>query len=615
MSMPTLEVTDLSVAFEKKHTTQVAVDAVDFFLDAGETVALVGESGCGKSLTASSLMRLLPDHAHYGKNSVIAWADTDVLMLSEREMRRFRGTRFGMIFQDPMTALNPVLTIGEQLAEALGERRRLSRSKRKKHMVMLLQEVELSDPEQRLKQYPHQLSGGQKQRVVIAMALAGEPNVLIADEPTTALDVTTEAQLLTLLQTIQRARDMSLLLITHDLSLVKAVANRVYVMYAGQMVESAEVTRFFEKPLHPYTQHLIAALPHFEKRAHRLSAIPGRVPDPGDWPLGCRFHPRCAHRFEPCAEQEPALQTLAQTEIQTRLVRCHLYPEHDAPPPLMVSEKDCEVRAAVGPVLFAVADLGVYFPIKRRFIGRARVVQKAVNGISFTLREGQTLALVGESGSGKSTVCKVLLGLQKADTGGVLFQGKSVAALRGSHLKAFRKQVQIIFQDPYSSMNPRMTVGEILAEGMEAQGMKRAWINTRQHELLDHVNLPRGSLDRYPHQFSGGQRQRICIARALASEPKILICDEPTSALDVSVQAQILNLLKDLQYELNLSYLFVTHNMAVVSYLADDVLVMRDGKMVEEGTCEQLLRAPKHAYTRQLLEGVGVLLKGNNNGE
>ena len=385
MSMPRLEVTDLRIAFEKKQASQVAVDGVDFFLNAGETVALVGESGCGKSLTASSLMRLLPDHARYGKDSVVAWADTDVLKLSEREMRRFRGTRFGMIFQDPMTALNPVLTIGEQLAEALGERRRFMRLKHKHHMIKLLQEVELSEPEQRLRQYPHQLSGGQKQRVVIAMALAGEPDVLIADEPTTALDVTTEAQLLALLQTIQHKRDMSLLLITHDLSLVKAVANRVYVMYAGQMVESAEVATFFEKPLHPYTQHLIAALPHFEKREHRLSAIPGRVPAPGDWPSGCRFHPRCAHRFEPCAEQEPALQTFMQTDTQARLVRCHLYPEHDAPPPLVVSEKDVQVREALGPVLFSVADLGVYFPIKRRFIGRSRVVQKAVNGISFTL--------------------------------------------------------------------------------------------------------------------------------------------------------------------------------------------------------------------------------------
>ncbi len=606
MGLPTLEVCDLSIAFEKKDVVQVAVDGIDFFLRAGETVALVGESGCGKSLTAASLMRLLPQHARYGKNSTVVWDGTDVLTLSERNMRDFRGTRFGMVFQDPMTALNPVLTIGEQLAEALRSPSKLSRSEKKQYMIKLLQEVELPEPENRLKQYPHQLSGGQKQRVVIAMALAGKPDVLIADEPTTALDVTTEAQLLVLLQTIQRARKMSLLLITHDLSLVRAVATRVYVMYAGQMVESAEVARFFEKPLHPYTQHLIAALPHFEKRTHRLSAIPGRVPALGDWPEGCRFHPRCTHCFERCKTEAPVLQTVASRN-SSREVRCHLYPEHHEPPPLVVQNKGCDVRDAFGPVLFSVKQLGVYFPITRRLLGRARVVQKAVNDISFTLKEGQTLALVGESGSGKSTVCKVLLGLQTMDAGEVLFEGKPITEFSRSELKAFRKQVQIIFQDPYSSMNPRMTIGEILAEGMEAQGAKRAWVHRRQHELLDNVNLPRDSLNRYPHQFSGGQRQRICIARALASEPKVLICDEPTSALDVSVQAQILNLLKDLQSAYNLSYLFVTHNMSVVSYLADDVLVMRDGMLVEEGSCEQLLRAPKHAYTKALLEGVSVL--------
>jgi oligopeptide/dipeptide ABC transporter ATP-binding protein len=602
-----LHVKRLSVAFETKQTSIMAVDDVNFYLEAGETVALVGESGCGKSLTASALIRLLPAYARYGQYSEVVWSGTDVLTLSESVMRRFRGKRLAMIFQDPMTALNPVLTIGEQLAEALGHRHTWAGSKRRKHMAALLREVEIEEPERRLKQYPHQLSGGQKQRVVIAIALAGQPDVLIADEPTTALDVTTQAQILALLKRIQQQRNMSLLLITHDLSLVQAVACRVYVMYAGQIVESARVSDFFKQPLHPYTQHLLAALPNFDKRTQRLSAIPGRVPSPDDRPSGCRFHPRCTHAFSPCAQQEPGLQVVTKTEQASRAVRCHLYPEHPSPPALVHAEEGWNNKKEVGPVLFSVRDLGVYFPIKRGFLGRPAHVHKAVDGLSFDLKQGQTLALVGESGSGKSTACRVLLGLQKISCGDVMFRDQAVCDLRGRALKQFRKQVQIIFQDPYSSMNPRMTVGQILAEGMEAQNNKPAWIHKRQHELLEQVNLPKRSLERYPHQFSGGQRQRLCIARALACSPSVLICDEPTSALDVSVQAQVLNLLKDLQQELNLTYLFVTHNMAVVSYLADDVLVMRDGRMVEQGTCEQLLRAPAHAYTQQLLAGVSAI--------
>lgn len=372
-------------------------------------------------------------------------------------------------------------------------------------------------------------------------------------------------------------------------------------MYAGQIVESAEVKAFFAQPLHPYAMHLIAALPHFEKREQRLSAIPGRVPALDDRPRGCHFHPRCAHAFEPCAIDNPKLQVLKNKQA----VRCYLYPENDRPPALKMAEASREKSQALEEsILFSVRNLGVYFPVRRGRLGRAPVVQKAVDNISFDLKQGQTLALVGESGSGKSTVCRVLLGLQAITSGVVQFRGQDLSQLRGTALKAFRKQVQIIFQDPYSSMNPRMTVSEILSEGMEAQGLKNKLILKRQHELLEQVNLPKTSLNRYPHQFSGGQRQRVCIARALSCSPEVLICDEPTSALDVSVQAQILNLLKDLQYELNLSYLFVTHNMAVVSYLADDVLVMRDGVMVESGSCEQLLHTPKAAYTRQLLEGV-----------
>lgn len=589
--MSVLEVRDLKVAFQNKQQTLTAVDGIDFDLSPGETVALVGESGCGKSLTAQALMRLLPLNARFGKDSQVRWAETDLLSLTERQMRKFRGKRLGMIFQDPMTSLNPVMTIGQQLAEALG-------SNNTKKLAKLLVEVEIPEPTRRLKQYPHQLSGGQKQRVVIAIALAGKPDVLIADEPTTALDVTTQAQLLLLLKKIQTSRKMSLLLITHDLSLVKSFADRVYVMYAGQMVESATVDAFFNQPLHPYTQHLIAALPDFTKRHTQLSAIKGRVPTLDDLPSGCRFHPRCVHGFDKCEQEEPQL-----FEKNQRQVRCHLYPKHTKPPALTLTQETSQ-QHAVGEALFQVQHLSVHFPIKQGGVFRPRTVHKAVDDISFELKQGQTLALVGESGSGKSTVCRVLLKLQAMTLGDVLYQGQSLTTLKGKALKAFRKQVQIVFQDPYSSMNPRMTVGEILAEGMEAQSMPRPEVQKKQLQLLDQVNLPSSSLNRYPHQFSGGQRQRICIARALATSPGVLICDEPTSALDVSVQAQILNLLKTLQAELHLSYLFVTHNMGVVSYIADDVLVMRDGRMVESGRCEDLIKKPKNAYTKALLAGV-----------
>jgi len=588
--MSVLEVRDLNVAFQNKQQTLTAVDGIDFDLSPGETVALVGESGCGKSLTAQALMRLLPLNARFGKDSQVRWADTDLLSLTERQMRKFRGKRLGMIFQDPMTSLNPVMTIGQQLAEALG-------SNNTKKLAKLLVEVEIPEPMRRLKQYPHQLSGGQKQRVVIAIALAGKPDVLIADEPTTALDVTTQAQLLLLLKKIQASRKMILLLITHDLSLVKSFADRVYVMYAGQMVETANVDAFFNQPLHPYTQHLIAALPSFTKRHTQLSAIKGRVPTLDDLPSGCRFHPRCMHWFDKCKKEEPQL-----LEKNQRQVRCHLYPKHTKPPALTLTQETNQ-QHAIGEALFQVQHLSVHFPIKQGGVFRPRIVHKAVDDVSFELKQGQTLALVGESGSGKSTVCRVLLKLQAMTLGDVLYQEQSLTTLKGKALKSFRKQVQIVFQDPYSSMNPRMTVGEILAEGMEAQSMPLQEVQKKQLQLLDQVNLPSSSLNRYPHQFSGGQRQRICIARALATSPEVLICDEPTSALDVSVQAQILNLLKTLQNELHLSYLFVTHDMGVVSYIADDVLVMRDGRMVESGRCEDLIKKPKNAYTKALLAG------------
>ena len=590
----------LSVGFQTTKQTLTAVDDVTFRLNPGETVALLGESGCGKSLTSLALMRLLPHHGVYGTKSVIDFNGQDVLELPESLMRSLRGRRLAMVFQEPMTALNPVLSIGEQLAEAIFGHEKLDRAELHEKLLALLSEVEMPDPALRLRQYPHQLSGGQKQRIVIAMALASHPEVLIADEPTTALDVTIQAQILALLKKLQRQRQMSMLLITHDLGVVKAMADVVCVMYAGQIVESALVHDFFNEPLHPYAQQLFVSLPSFAKRKQHLQTLSGSVPTLDAMPSGCRFHPRCAHAFSACDVIPPSLQTLGGT----RAVRCHLYPSHTKPPALPIVQEDWGVSPHPSDLVLSVNHLAVHFSIRREGLRRAHDTFKAVDDVSFTLHRGKTVALVGESGCGKTTVSRALMRLQPIASGKVFFCGQNVATLRGRSLRHFRKRVQIIFQDPYSSMNPRMTIEEILAEGMQAQGMKSAAIRSRQFELLDQVHLARNSLTRYPHQFSGGQRQRICIARALATEPELLICDEPTSALDMSVQAQILNLLKSLQYELGLSYLFITHNMGVVSYIADDVLVMRGGQVIERGNCEKIFTDPEQAYTQQLLASV-----------
>ena len=590
----------LSVGFHTGKQTLLAVDDISFCLKPGETLALLGESGCGKSLTSLALMRLLPNNGFYGRDSVIDVDGQDLLDVPEHVMRCLRGRKLAMIFQEPMSALNPVLSIGEQLAEALQEHQDLNRLQCHERMISLLNEVDIQQPELRLKQYPHQLSGGQKQRVVIAMALASHPEVLIADEPTTALDVTVQAQILTLLKKLQRQYQMSMLLITHDLGVVKAMADVVYLMYAGQIVESSPVEVFFNAPRHPYAQQLFLSLPSISTREQQLHTLVGGVPTLEAMPTGCRFHPRCAHVFEPCQTLEPPLQTIQIEQV----VRCHLYPEHTKPPALLVQRRDWPPNTNQGEIILSVENLAVHFGAQRRILQRSYEIFKAVDGLSFSMQRGKTLALVGESGCGKTTAGRALIRLQPITSGGVFFRGENIATLRGRALRDYRKKVQIIFQDPYSSMNPRMTVDEILAEGMQAQGMGAAAIRIRQYELLEQVNLGRNSLSRYPHQFSGGQRQRICIARALATRPELLICDEPTSALDMSVQAQILNLLKSLQHEYGLSYLFITHNMGVVSYIADDVLVMRAGKAVEVGPCKQIFADPKQDYTRQLLASV-----------
>jgi len=596
------EIKQLSVAFQTPRQTLTAVDSIDFHLIAGETLALLGESGCGKSLTSLALMRLLPLRGVYGQKSQVIVDEVDVLDLPESLMRQLRGKKMAMIFQEPMTALNPVLTIGQQLAEAVKQYNNLSKKSLHDRMIHLLQEVEIPEPEMRLEQYPHQLSGGQKQRIIIAMALANNPDILIADEPTTALDVTIQAQILALLKKLQQQYQMTILLITHDLSVVKAVAHRVCVMYAGQIVEEATVKDFFQAVKHPYSQQLLASIPSFDKRDKRLQAITGSVPVLTSLPAGCRFHPRCLYAFSPCSQKIPDLQ---QTESGS--VRCHLYPDLRELPSLTNITQSWPSSINTSEVLLTVTDLCVYFKHKQSIFQKKLPLIKAVDGLSFQLAKGKTLALVGESGCGKTTASRALLRLIPSYSGHIIYRNEDVLKLTGRALKHYRQNVQIIFQDPYSSMNPRMTISEIIAEGMIAQGMPSSIIQKKQLLLLDQVNLPTSSLHRYPHQFSGGQRQRICIARALATDPDVLICDEPTSALDVSVQAQILNLLKELQYETGVSYLFITHNMAVVSYLADDVLVMRQGKVMEAGSAQDILMNPQTAYTKELLDSVLVV--------
>ncbi len=580
--------------------TVKAVDGVDLTIRRGETFALLGESGCGKSMTALSLMRLLPSGGR-----IIAGAarlgETPLLKLSEQQMREVRGGRIGMIFQEPMTSLNPVLTIGDQIAEAVRRHDPRPGKGVRERVLELLKLVHIPAPEQRIDEYPHQLSGGMKQRVMIAGALAGRPDLLIADEPTTALDVTIQAQVLRLLKELQHETGMAILLITHDLGVVAETADRVAVMYAGEIVETGPVAPFFGQPLHPYSRKLFQSLPNKEKRGNRLDVIEGMVP-PLDQPHPrCRFSPRCPLAEGRCDRETPQLAA----HDEQRAVRCH-FPDKPLPHIDAVPKGASGATASAIQPLLATHDLQVHFPIRKGILKRTVGHVRAVDGIDLRIPTGRTLGLVGESGCGKTTVGKGILQLIRPTGGRVMFDDTDLTALTGNDLRRRRGEIQIIFQDPFSSMNPRMTIGDIVAEGMVAQGMEKNRLACEQRVkvLLEKVGIRGDTIHRYPHEFSGGQRQRICIARALAVEPKLIICDEPTSALDVSVQAQILNLLADLQQEMGLSYLFITHNISAVSYIAHEVAVMYLGRIVESGATDRILENPRHPYTRALLASV-----------
>ena len=602
-----LNVQNLVVDLQTEVGMARAVDALNLTLSKGQTFALVGESGCGKSVTALSLLRLLPDNAVI-QSGQVQLSDVDVFQLSENQMRSIRGRRISIIFQEPSSSLNPVMTVGDQILEVIFQHTQLQGAQARARALEWFTKVGLPEPERRMGSYPFEMSGGQLQRVMIAIALAAEPDLLIADEPTTALDVTIQAQILDLLKSLQQERGMAMLLITHDLAVVSGMADQVALMYAGQIVEVASAADFFVRPSHPYAKLLLQALPGEDLRGRQLAAIQGTVPPLTQAFTGCRFAPRCPYETEACTDKAVAMSSFSDTH-HVRCVRLH-----DAGlqflslPPLL---DRAQALSNDHSALLSVKDLSVAYALGGGIFGGKKTFQ-AVNKVSFEIQKGQTLALVGESGCGKTTIGKALLQLLTPQTqiGGQAFlNGKDLFTLKGQELQESRRQLQIIFQNPFGSLNPRMRVLEILEEGMKSlhpdwsADQRRADLKT----LMDQVGLRSDALDRYPHEFSGGQRQRIAIARALAVKPKLIVCDEPTSALDVSVQAQILNLLRELQDSLGVSYLFVTHNIGVVAYLADKVAVMHAGQIVEMGDASQILNNPQDSYTKTLLSAVPKL--------
>jgi len=606
---PLLQVEDLKTWFDTPEGTVRAVDGIDFDIAPGETLAMLGESGCGKSISALSLLQLVPEPAGRIVSGTARLRGQDILALAEQDMQAVRGKRIAMIFQEPQTSLNPVLTVGEQISEAIPDAKTLSQPELRSQVSELLQAVGIADPARRFDEYPFQLSGGMKQRVMIAMALATKPDLLIADEPTTALDVTIQAQILALLKSLQQKSGMAILFITHDLGVVAETADRVAVMYAGQIVELASREAFFSDPRHPYSQKLFRSIPGRLQRGASLEVIQGSVPSLRQEFHGCRFADRCDSAWDLCRQRIPSWSTK-----EGRGVRCHLF-DPDVETPVLVRKPqtkgtpDPVLENRPGTPLLQVRDLKIHFPIRKGVFQRVVGYVKAVDGVSIDIDRGRTLALVGESGCGKTTVGKGLLQLIPPTAGSVRYEDRELTQMTSETLRTLRRSLQIIFQDPYASLNPRMLVGEILEEGIRAQRMggDASGYRSKIENLLQQVGLPTDARQRYPHEFSGGQRQRISIARALALEPDLIVCDEPTSALDVSVQAQVLNLLKRLQDTLELSYLFITHNLSVVEYLAHDVAVMYLGRIVERGSVADVLDDPKHPYTEALLSAVPVI--------
>ncbi|MEX8546658.1 MAG: ABC transporter ATP-binding protein [Mucilaginibacter sp.] len=568
-----LKVDRLSVSFKTGDTNFYAVKEVSFQLEPGKVLGIVGESGSGKSVTSLALMRLLDEEKAKVTGSILL-NDKALLELPEAKMRSFRGNRIGMIFQEPMTSLNPVLTCGYQVAEAIQLHLKVGRKEARTKTIKLFEEVQLPRPEAIFDSFPHQISGGQKQRVMIAMALSCNPEILIADEPTTALDVTVQKSILELLLRIKNERNSSLIFISHDLGVICEIADEVIVMYKGKIVEQAATETIFSNPQHPYTQGLLACRPSPQFRLKKLPVI-------RDF-LKTDLHGEI--QFSGTTINE-IRQRYALSDDEKKQRQKKLYNQEP---------------------LLKIKNLNTWFPIKKGFLQRSTETVKAVNNISFEVFPGETLGLVGESGCGKTTLGRSLIRLIEPNFGKIIFKGQDILTLPQNEMRRMRKKMQLIFQDPYSSLNPKLTIGNAILEPMEVHGLYGDQQQRKKKvlELLDRVNLLPEHFNRYPHEFSGGQRQRIVIARALALQPEFIICDESVSALDVSVQAQVLNLLKELQREFNLTYIFISHDLSVVKHFADRMMVMNKGEIIETGDPQKIYEHPKEAYTQKLIASI-----------
>ena len=579
MSKTLLEFKNLVTEFHTEGTTVKAVNNISFTLNKGETVGIVGESGSGKSVTSLSAMRLIPSPPGKISGGEIIFhkkngEKVDLLKASEEEMRSYRGNDIAMIFQEPMTSLNPVFTCGDQVLEAIMLHQKLDKNEAKNLTIELFKKVQLPDPERIFSTYPHQISGGQKQRVMIAMAMSCEPSVLIADEPTTALDVTVQKTILQLMQDLQKEQDMGIMFITHDLGVIAELADKVVVMYKGKIVEQGNVWDIFTNPQHPYTKGLLACRPPLEKRYSFL----------------------------------PTVSDFMKIDDQGNIIDNNISVE-EFTKKLVISESERKAKQKIlfekEPVL-KLKNLKTYFPIRNGFFGGISSYVKAVNSVTFDVFPGETLGLVGESGCGKTTIGRTILRPEEPTEGSLIYKGQDIAKMTAEELREFRKEVQIIFQDPYSSLNPRMTIGNAIMEPMQVHNILSSDEERKEKvkELLSKVSLDPSHFYRYPHEFSGGQRQRIGIARALAVDPKFIICDESVSALDVSVQAQVLNLLNDLKDEFGLTYIFISHDLSVVKYMSDRMVVMQEGKIEEMGDADQIYNSPKTEYTNRLIDAI-----------
>jgi peptide/nickel transport system ATP-binding protein len=610
---PVLEIQDLRTHIRQRKSTVEAVDGVTLHVDAGETVGLVGESGCGKTMTGLSVLRLLPPGGHIAGGSIKVDGQ-EVVEMSPARLRQMRGNVVSMIFQDPMTSLNPTMTVGNQIAESVRLHRRVSKKAAADRAAEVLAMVGMPRPKERLNYYPHQLSGGLRQRVMIAMALACEPKLLIADEPTTALDVTIQAQILALLDRLKAELGMGMLLITHDMGVIAGRADRVMVMYAGRIVEEAETVELFDNMHHPYTEALLASIPqHDQDTTQALYSIPGTPPDLTNPPSWCRFQPRCRYATDRCRQEDPPLagedpghpyacfHPVNMEGVDPQAARSRITAELKRRPPRP------ELNPLESPVL-ELTHLVKEFPVTQGVLQRVVGTVKAVSDVTFTVARGETFGIVGESGCGKTTVGRLIVGLEKPTAGAIKFEGRELTDLfkrglrRRQARRLSRRDMQLMFQDPYSSLDPRMRVGGILREPLVIQGIgTRREQNERVASLLREVGLRPTAVELYPHEFSGGQRQRLGLARALTVDPKLLIADEPVSALDVSIRSQILNLMRELQERHNLTYVIISHDLAVIRYMADRIGVMYLGKLVEIGPSSQVYENAAHPYTAGLI--------------